>query len=215
MSKAPLSTQHVRQIIGKYSIAPVRNWLKRKGLPHTMNSREAMVNRVHQLLGSEDLTEDELIEASIGIEEASSKRTFLYRMPHSSKELATIEKQLKSLKVPISTERAPAVSPTMTSKLVYTLDTSSTVRAKWCEQHIRIRADKRRRMFVESKDVKVIVLIADKKTGVVQIRYDKPDDKHLHVVNDQPSDQAYFDYYREQTENMLGLPSRAWIFVPA
>lgn len=214
MAKTTPSLQQVRQILGKYSIAPVRNWLKRSELSHTMNTREAMVTKVHELLERGDLKEDELIEASIGIEEASSKRIFLYRIPHAGKDLQKIEGQLKALKIPLSSERTPSVTPTMTPKLVYALNNASFFRAKWNEQHIRIKADKRRREFVDSKETKIIVLIVDKKTGMVQLRYDKPDDRHSHTIEDEPSDQAYFDAYREKAENMLGLPLEPIDFRP-
>jgi hypothetical protein len=206
MTKTAPSVQHVRQILGKYSIAPVRNWLKRRELSHTMNSREAMVTKVHGLLESGELTEDEVIEASIGIEEASSKRTFLYTIPHQAKDLARIEGQLAALKIPLSTERTPSVHPTAASKLVYMLNNTACLRAKWNEQHIRIRADKRRRTFDDVKEPKIIVLIVNKKTGIVQLRYDKPGDQHSHTIEDEPSDDAYFNYYLEKAENILGLP---------
>jgi hypothetical protein len=205
MTKATPSVQRVREILGKYSIASLRNWLKRVELPHTMNSRAEMVTKVHGLLESGDITEDGLIEASIGIEEASSKRTFLYRIPHEAKDLAKIDEQLDALEIPLSTERTPSVSPTMTPTLTYAINNESVFRAKWSEQHVRIKVDKRLKEFSEIKVAKIIVVVANKKTGEVQLRYDHPDDKHSHMIENEPSDQAYYDYYREKTENMLGL----------
>lgn len=206
MAEPTLSLQQVRQILGKHSIAPIRSWLKRCELPHTMNSREAMVTKVHELVAKSQITADGLIEAAIGIEEASSKRTFLYRIPHTAADLSKIDEQLKALEIPLSTERTPSVSPKSTSKLVYALNSASVLRAKWNELHIRIRADKRLREFIDTNEPKIIVLVLDKKTGVVQLRYDKPDDKHSHTIDNEPSDHAYFDYYREKAENLIGLP---------
>jgi hypothetical protein len=206
MSKQIPSIQQVRQILGKYSIAPVRNWLKRVELPHTMNTRDEMVKKVHELLETGAITEDGLIETSIGIEEASSKRTFLYRIPHTAKDLSRIDQQLSDLKIPLSAERTPSVAPTMTPQLVYAMNDSSYLRAKWNEQHIRITADKRRQTFSKTNQPKTIVLIVEKETGDVQLRYDKPDDEHSHTIENEPSDQAYFDFFREKAENMLGLP---------
>jgi hypothetical protein len=205
MAKGKPSVQEVRRILGNYSIAPVRTWLKRKELSHTMNSREAMVEKVHQLVEKGELTEDELIAAAIGIEEASSKRVFLYRIPTTHKDLATFEKQLADLKVPLSNGRERSQVPTMTPKLVYATNEEEWFRAKWHEQHIRITADKRHKTFDEKKVQKIIVLIVNKKSGIVQLRYDKPDDRHSHEVNGEPSEQAYFSYYREKAENMLGM----------
>ena len=171
-----------------------------------MNSRDEMVTKVHGLLESGDITEDGLIEASIGIEEASSKRTFLYRIPHAAKDVSKIDEQLDALHIPLSTERTPAVAPTMTPKLVYAMNNESIFRAKWSEQHIRIKVDKRLKEFSEIKVAKIIVVVANKKTGEVQLRYDHPDDKHSLTIENEASDQAYYDYYQEKTENMLGLP---------
>lgn len=209
MDKPTPSLQRVKQILGKYSIAPVRNWLKRQELTSTMNSRDAMVARVHGLVEKGDLTEDDLIEASIGIEEASSKRTFLYQIPNAKEDLAKLDRQLKELKIPISDQRTPSASPKSTSQLVYALNDSCSFRAKWNELHTRVRADKRHRRFEDSRVPKIIVLAVNKETGLAQLRYDKPDDVHMHTVEDEPSDQAYFDFYREKAENILGLPLEA------
>ena len=206
MAKSVPSRSKVSQILGKYSIASVRSWLRRKGLSATMNSREAMATKVHDLVEKEKLTEDDLIEGAIGIEEASAKRVYLYRIPTSASALKKINEQLNALSVPISSERTPSVSPKQTSKMQYAMNTSTMLRVKWNEQHIRLKADKKNQRYVPVNEPKIIVLIVDKTTGLVQLRYDKPDDKHLHEVNGEPKAQAYFDFYKEQTESLIGLP---------
>jgi hypothetical protein len=201
----PTLTQ-IKKIIGKYSIASVRSWLKRRKLPHTMNSRDAMAERVHKLVEAGKLTEDDVLEGAIGIEEASSKLVFLYRIPTDAAALQKIDKQLADLKVQLSTERTPSVSPSPQSKLQYAINSTGTLRMKWNEIHVHIRPNKKLRRFVDSDVPKIIVLIADKKTGVVQIRCDKPGDKHNHEEDGKSAAKAYFDYYLNQAENMLGLP---------
>ena len=200
------SVHRIKEILGKYSIAPVRNWLKQHDLASTMGSRDAMVERVHGLIEKGELSEAELVGAAIGIEEASSKRTFLFRIPNDSTNLAKIDHQLASLNVPLTTERIPSTAPTSKPKLVYAINTPACFRAKWNEKHTRVRANKKSRTFEDAVAPKVIVLIVNKDTGIVQIRYDKPDDVHWHVEDDQPSDQAYFDYFKEQAESLTGLP---------
>lgn len=206
MQPSKPSRSKVGQILGKYSIASVRSWLRRKGLSATMNSRDAMTTKVHELVEKEKLTEDDLIEGAIGIEEASAKRVYLYRISTSPSDLKKIDAQLAALKVPLVTERTPSVSPTQTSKMMYAMNDTSAFRAKWNEQHTRIKVDKKHQQFIPVKEPKIVVLIVDKKTGLVQIRYDKPGDKHLHEIDGEPKAQAYFDYYKEQAENLLGLP---------
>ena len=206
MAQSFISKSKVAQILGKYSIASVRSWLRRKGLPATMNSRDAMTTKVHDLVEKEKLTEDDLIEGAIGIEEASAKRVYLYRVGVSAPDLQKIDDQLSALKIPLVTERTPSVSPKPTSKLQYAMNTPILFRAKWNEQHTRLKVDKKHQKFVPVNEPKIIVLIVDKKTGLVQIRYDKPDEKHLHEINGEPKAQAYFDFYKEQAETFLGLP---------
>src|SRR5438067_8210962 len=101
MPKSTPSLVQIRNILGKYSIASVRSWLRRKKMSATMNSRDAMVAKVHGLIENEQLTEDDLIEGAIGIEEASSKRTFIYRIQHSPSALKKIDEQLTALKMPL------------------------------------------------------------------------------------------------------------------
>jgi hypothetical protein len=206
MPKSTPSLVQVKNILGKYSIASVRSWLRRKKLSATMNSRNAMVAKVHRLIESEQLTEDDLVEGAIGIEEASSKRTYIYRIPTSPSALKTIDEQLTALKVPLVSERTPSVSPTPTPKMQYAINTPSLFRAKWNELHTRVKVDKKKQQFISLKEPKVIVLIVDKKTGLVQIRYDKPGDKHQHDIEGEPKAKAYFDYYKEQAESLVGLP---------
>ncbi len=205
MAKTPTLVQ-IKNILGKYSIASVRSWLRRKGLSSTMNSRDAMVEKVHSLVEKEKLTEDEVIEGAIGIEEASAKRTFLYRITTTPSSLKKIDDQLAALKVTLSSERTPSVSPSATSKLQYAMNSPTTFRAKWNELHTRLKVDKRHQQFIPVKEPKIIVLIVDKKSGLVQIRYDKPGDKHLHEVDGVPKADAYFDFYKELAETYLGLP---------
>jgi hypothetical protein len=206
MAKAAPTLDQVKRILGNYAIAPVRNWLRRCELPHTMNSREEMAKRVQELLEGGDITEDALIEASISIEEASSKRVFIYKVGISPTELKAIDDQIAALGIPLSNERTPSTSPTATSKLIYAINTPTSFRAKWNEQHVRITADKRHKKFTETNQPKIIVLVLNKETGIAQLRLDKPDDRHSHVIDNEPSDQAYFDYYKEKAENTLGLP---------
>src|SRR5229473_7513159 len=176
------SDHEIRQVIGKHSIASIRAWLKRVGLSHTMNSRDEMFSKVEQHLKSGKITLDGLVAAAIGIEEASSKRTFLYRISNSPDAIAKIDEQLTALNVTLSTDRVRSAHPTMTPKLVYAINDQALFRAKWIEQHTRIKADKKRQEFTESKEPKVIVAVVNKTTGEVQLRYDKPDDKHSHTT---------------------------------
>lgn len=204
MATAAPSVDQVRKILGNYSIASIRNWLKRCDLPHSANSRDEIVERVYGLIAKEELTVAGLVAAMIGIEEASSKRTFLYRIPHSANDIARIDKQLADLKTPLSNERISSLDPKPTTKVVYVINGSKELRAKWTELHKRVKAVRKTRTWNETNVPKVIVLIADKTTGIVQLRCDNPEDEHRHLDDNEPTDEAYYAYFKEQSENLLG-----------
>jgi hypothetical protein len=200
------SLDHIKKVLGSYSIASIRNWLKRCELPSSANSRDEIAERVHGLIEKGSLTLAGLVAAMIGIEEASSKRTFLYSIPHSASDLAKINKQLADLKVTVSNERIPSSDPKPTTKVVYVINGPDELRVKWNEMHKRVKAVRKTRTFSEINVPKVIVLIVNKKTGLVQLRCDNPEDEHLHLVNKEPTDEAYYQYFKEQAENLTGHP---------
>jgi len=198
------SLEEVRRLVGTYSIASIRNWLKRCELPYSANTKDEIAARVHGLLTKQKLTLPGLTGAMIGIEEASSKRTFLYRIPTSPADLQRIDKQLADLKVVLATERVPAFDPQPAAKIVYALNTTEELRVKWTEMHKRVEANRKTRTFDESNIAKIIVLIANKVTGLVQLRYDHPEDEHGHSQTAIASPDDYYDFFREQAENLLG-----------
>ena len=198
------SLEQVRSLIGVHSIASVRNWLKRCGLTHSANSKDEIAERVHGLIEKRELTLEGVRAAMIGIEEASSKRTFLYRISHDGKALAGIDKQLADLKTNLSEERISATDPKPTTKVVYVINGAEELRTKWTELHKRVQAVRKTRDWKETNVPKTVVLIANKKTGVVQLRCDNPEDEHGHLESQEPSDQAFYDYFKEQSENLIG-----------
>lgn len=155
MAQPVPSKSKVAQILGKYSIASVRSWLRRKELSATMNSRDAMTTAVHGLVEKKKLTEDDLIEGAIGIEEASAKRVYLYRIETAASDVQKIDDQWVALKVPLVTERTPSVNPSPTSKMQYAVNTSAIFRAKWNEQHTRVKVDKKHQKFIPVKEPKI------------------------------------------------------------
>jgi hypothetical protein len=70
MTTAAPSLDHIKKVLGSYSIASIRNWLKRCELPSTANSREEIAEKVHGLIVKGSLTLAGLVAAMIGIEEA-------------------------------------------------------------------------------------------------------------------------------------------------
>lgn len=200
-----ISVDRVREIMGNFSVDSVRNWLKRCGLPSTAHSRAELITRVHDLILQEKLTEDGLNAAIVGIEEASAKRTFLYRIPIDASSLTRIDKQLADLNVPISGAAARAVHPVQKPKLVYAINNEDELRAKWTELHTRVVAVRKTRGWKETPVPKTVVLTVNKKTGLVQLRCDKPEDEHIHVGPSGPTAESFYNAYLAMAENLVGL----------
>jgi hypothetical protein len=70
--------------------------------------------------------------------------------------------------------------------------------------HKRVKAVRKTRTWSELNIPKVIVLIVNKKTGLAQLRCDNPEDEHRHFVNNEPTDDAYYEYFKEQAESLTG-----------
>ena len=198
--------EHIAKILGKYSIASVRTWLKSQKLTHTANSRADLTKKVYGLVEKGKVELDTLIEGLIGIEEAASKVVHVFTIVPTKAHLTAIDKQLKDLGVPFSDERAPAAEVTFKPKLVYAINTDSTLRVKWAEKQTRVTVNRRIREFKEVSLSRLVVFVLDKATGLAQLRYDKPFTVHSHKIDGLTTDQAYFDHFREAAENMIGLP---------
>jgi len=210
-----ISVDRVRNIMGNFSIDSVRNWLKRCGLPSTVNSRVELIAKVHGLILQGKLTEDGLNAAIVGIEEASAKRTFLYRIPIAPSSLARIDKQLADLNVPITESAVRAMHPTEKPKLVYVINNEGELRAKWIELHTRVIALRKTRGWKETPVPKTVLLTVNKETGLVQtvnketglvqLRCDKPEDEHIHAGPSGPTAESFYSAYLGVAENLIGL----------
>jgi hypothetical protein len=194
------------QILTRHSIASVRNWLRSKGLTYSAATKAAMRKRVEGLIKKGSISVEDVGDGAIDLEEASAKRTFLYSVSNEPQNLAVIDTQLASLKVPLSNERSLASSPTAKPKLVYAINSSTEFRAKWTELHTHLFVNRKTEKFDHKPVPKVVVCILNKQTGIVQLRYDAPSDKHIHTVEAEPNDKAYYGHYKSQVEAMLGLP---------
>ncbi len=194
------------QILTRHSIASVRNWLRSKGLAYSAGTKADMRKRVEGLIEKGSISVEDVGDGAIDLEEASAKRTFLYSVSNELQNLAVIETQLATLKVPLSDERSLASSPTAKPKLVYAINSPTEFRAKWTELHTNLFADRRTEKFEHKPAPKVVVCILNKETGITQLRYDAPGNKHIHTIGEEPTDKAYYEHYKSQVEAMLGLP---------
>lgn len=194
----------LKNLLAGYTVAHIRGWLKRCELPSSAGTRDELIKKVHEFLTDGKLTMEGLEAALIGIQEATSKRTFLYQIGTSPKDLERIDKQLSDLKTLFSLKPRLAPYPTETTKVVYVVNGDTELRAKWTELHVRVTPDKKTRKWKEEAVPKVVVLIVNKMTGIVQLRFDKPEDEHVHKEEGASNKKAYFDSFLAASENLIG-----------
>jgi hypothetical protein len=198
-----LTVARIAQLIDEISIASLRSWLKSQGFEHSANTREQMAERLLKLLQNKSLSEEELESAVSNIEEASSKRIALCELPEVPKHLQTPAEFGKHLngadkKLSQKPQRAPKLPSNPT--LVYVTHSQNHIRAKWAETQTRIEVDYTTLEISQKKVTKVVVMVADLKTRLIQLRYDKPEIRHIHKTKDD-----YLKYYRQQATALLGV----------
>ena len=199
----PLTSHRIAQLIDDISIASLRSWLKAQGFEHSANTREQMVQRLLKLIKNKELSEDEFETAISNIEEASSKRIFLMEMPddRTPLESAEFDKRLQASGKKLSDRvvRAPRLPSKPT--LVYISRSNDQIRAKWAETQVRLEADYASREIIEKKVTRLVVMLADLATGIIQLRYDKPE---IGIPSHENRDD-YFGYYRQSSGEILGM----------
>lgn len=201
-----LTETKIAHLIEEVSIASLRSWLKSEGLEYSASTRDQMAQRLFKLLQSGNLSEKELEMAVSNIEEASSKRIVLFELPEAAI-FPTVEKfanHLDDVGVKLSKElrRAPRLpaEPTLVYVMYSTAVSSNTIRAKWAETQTRIEVDYTSLQIVKDKVTRIVVMVADLKTRLLQLRYDKPEMRHSHKTKD-----GYFKYYQDLAAALLGV----------
>lgn len=202
--------RQVEKGIQDISIAALRSWLEAQDLTHSANTREAMVKRLTKLIKKGELSLEELDEGIINIEEASGKRIFLYEVePDDIEKLRDsrqLRRHLRPLRASLSERLTKAPRLPIEPVLVYVQRTPEQIRAKWAETQTMVEIDRVRQRFKNTKTTKVVVLVADTETGVVQLRFDKPESLHSHLdEKGNPGKREYFSHYQEQARKILGV----------
>lgn len=205
-----MTRREVEKAIEGISIAALRSWLKARGVTYSAGTREAMVQRLGKLIRNGKLSRDELEEGIINIEEASSKRIFLYKITSRDlkklKDRTSFDSYLEHLSIKRSAK--PIKSPILPTQpvLVYVHWTSRTIRAKWAETQTMVKTDLVNQRFKTTKTKKIVLLVVDLETGMVQLRFDKPEGLHGHLNrNGNPSEDEYFSHYLGRAEKILAL----------
>jgi hypothetical protein len=199
----PFTRHQIDKLTAEISAAALSSWLKSEGFTRTGRTRDQLAIKIEALLKRGELSEDKLKEGVCSVEEASGKRVFLLRLPSDTKQIqdcAAFEKHLNAIAKTLSKE--PKLAPRAPSKptLVYITCSSKQVRAKWAETQTRIEVEKASMSFTETEVTRVIVLVADLSTGLVELRFDKPEDQNPHSN----SKDQYFAYYKQAASDLLG-----------
>jgi hypothetical protein len=203
-----LTATKISRLIDELSIASFRSWFHSQGIEFSANTRDQLVHRLLKRQQTGELSQDELESAVCNIEEASSKRIMLFELPEDKKHLMTPEQFAEHL---AGLEKKPSSKPLLAPKLptsptlVYVTNSNepnsaARIRAKWAETQTRIVVDYSSLEILKKKVTRIVVMVADLKTGLVQLRYDKPEIRHIHKNKDE-----YFKYYRDLAAALLGV----------
>ncbi|WP_263365037.1 hypothetical protein [Edaphobacter bradus] len=205
MQNPPISFEEVKKMLAKPSIASIKSWLVSQGITLTANTKDALAERVLKVLEDGKISESQLQAGLLEIEECGGKRIHLFRIEPTSKNHKTIQKQMTSLSVVFSAVRVHAPSSVTGTKLVYITDDGITIRAKWAEKHTKYVSQLPLLSYRTEHPIKIVVLDYNRKTGVVQLRYDKPERGHPHGTNGRPSKDEYFLHFKNVVEAMFGI----------
>lgn len=206
-----LTPTKVAGLIDGLSIASFRTWLKSKGLEFSANTRDQLVERLLKLHRSGVLSDDELESAVCNIQEASSKRIVLFELPEDRKHLLTpkeFQKHLTTIGKALSAKSSIAPKLPSSPTLVYITHSGgqppgslARIRAKWAETQTRIEVNYSTLEVLQTQVTKLVVLVGDLKTGLGQLRYDKPEIRHVHAN----SKDEYLHYYQKLAAALLGI----------
>jgi len=199
----PLTRTQIDKLTAEISAAALSSWLKSEGFTRVGRTRDQIAVKIDALLKRRELSEDKLREGVCSVEEASGKRIFLLNLPSSGKQIqdcAAFEKHLNAIGKVLSKERKLAPRTPSRPTQVYITCSSKQVRAKWAETHTRIEVEKASMNFTQTDVTRVIVMVADLSTGLVEVRFDKPEDQTPHGK----SKDAYFAHYKQAASDLLG-----------
>lgn len=203
-----LETQ-IERLTGDISIAAIGSWLKMHGLPHSAPSREVINARLVRLIKKGRLSLDELIEGAIDLEEASSKRVILYDLPvdggRARFERRVLQQRATRLNAAVSGAICISPDPPAQPTLVYLAFSADWVRAKYVEAQQDIEPDLAHQRLRLVTVKKLVVAIADRQTGILQVRLDAPAEVHSHTNREgRPSGSLYRDFYVGEVSRLYG-----------
>lgn len=206
--RATLSTSRlpsladIRNLLGKPSVASWRSWFQSASIAVRSTTRDALVRKVQELVGAGDLSVGTVERGRVEIEEAANKLVYLYRVEPKSKAVIGISDRLSKLGIALSASPVLAASSAK-SKLVYAVNDTTHLRVKWTETHTKWKSQLPTSPTMKPEQLSVIVvLVLNKVTGLIQLRFDKPERDNPHKEGGYTSKEAYFNYYREQSENI-------------
>lgn len=166
----------IKPTLDKVAVKGLRAWLKAIGLSSAAYTRPAITDLVATEIYEGRLAEGALEAALIGFEEASDMRVYLFNLEEPPKGgiLKSLPDRLLSAGFALSSERRFAGEKTRPMSPVYAQLEGNFLRMKWAEQHQHLKLDERTGKVASDDVDRRIVLIADLKENVAELRMNPP-----------------------------------------
>ncbi len=196
----------IKPTLDKVAVRGLSAWLKSIGLPSGAPTRQLITELVATEISETRLSEDALEAALIGFEEASDMRIYLFtleEMPRGSSS-NWLPSSLANANLPIVNTRSFAGNKTRPGSPVYAEVQGDLLRVKWAERQESVKLDKKAANLVKDSVDKRIVLIADLKAKICELRINPPENRHSYEDSSgRPSADAYYKTYIEKVQELL------------
>jgi len=159
-------------------------------------SRQRLMRKVRRMVEDGELSRDQLHGLLIDFFESGSKRVYLFRPPVDlSPTVSNLPQQIGDL------ANAPLVTSSARPRHVYSLVTASALRLSFIESHTDWLKDIQAERLIRQDLPRRAVFQLQRITGESSLALDPPGD-----VNPHGSALAYYNYYRDRVQTLLGIP---------
>ena len=200
--------QRIDHILNNVAVDGLRAWLKTIGFSVPRLTRAGINDLIVKQIMAGDLAEAAVERTLIGFEEASNMRIYLFRFDdecHATSAKNSLHSRLNNLGIPISDNRTFAGDRKRPMSPVYAHIEGSHVRVKWAEEHTRVRLNEGATEVVRESISKRVVLVADYREKIAEIRLNPPENNHSHTdASGRTTAEAYYGAYIRKATDVLG-----------
>jgi hypothetical protein len=190
----------------------LKHWLRLHKYYHSAGSNEELYKKLASYVRSGDIGYDKLKEAACDIEESGGKRIFLFEGKSRFRSESDFRKSLRRLHIESDQTRRLSIKLPKKPTLNYVIwrrlskNGKQEIRAKYSETHVNIKVNKERRVFEETSETKLIVVVHCIQNGTTQVRFDSPGDTHHHKNTDGVSSTSvYHEFYFRKAVQLVGI----------